>query len=62
MESKAYRIPLAVTVSRKTGQITKVDWCENATQEEFLRVVDWMRKAGRCVLEARQQNGKNERK
>ena len=56
MEKTAYRVPLSVTISRKTGQVTKVEWMENATMEEFLPVLDWMEEASRMVMAARRQD------
>ncbi len=56
MEKNAYRVPLSVTISRKTGQVTKVEWMENATMEEFLPVLDWMKEASRMVMAARRQD------
>ena len=56
MEKTAYRVPLSVTISRKTGQVTKVEWMENATMEEFLPVLDWMKEASRMVMAARRQD------
>lgn len=56
MEKTAYKIPLSVTISRKTGQVTKVKWMENATMEEFLPVLDWMKEASRMVMAARRQD------
>lgn len=46
VETTEYRIPLSVTVSRKTGKVTRIEWCDNATREEFQRMMDWVKKAG----------------
>ena len=52
METNSYRIPLSVTVSRKTGQVTNIQWCDNATEEEFMRFFNWMKMAGKAALRA----------
>lgn len=46
METRGYRIPMAVTVSRRTGEVTSIQWQEGGTEEEFQSIVDWMQKAG----------------
>ena len=56
MEKTGYRVPLSVTISRKTGQVTKIDWCEDATEGEFRRMCEWMKEAGERALEARRQD------
>lgn len=50
MERPGHRIPMAVTVSRKTGEVTHIQWCEAGTDDEFQNVVDWMIKAGRSAI------------
>ena len=56
VEKSAYMVPISVTISRKTGQVTKVEWAENATLEEYLSMYEWMKEAGEKALEARRQD------
>ena len=56
MEKTAYKIPLSITISRKTGQVTKVEYIKNATLEEFLPFYEWMKEAGEAALAARRQD------
>ena len=56
VEQQKYHIPLSVTISRKTGQVTKVEYIENGTLEEFMPVYEWMKEAGEAALAARRQD------
>jgi hypothetical protein len=59
VENNSFRIPLSVTISRKTGEVIRAEWQENATLDEFMPVFEWIKEASERATAARRQDVKN---